>query len=611
MPPNRAVARQIAWWRTDFAAPQYGSHARICAHRYSPAKMVDTPQALFAVAVKAHQSGRLAEAAELYRRILATSRKYPDVLHLLGVIEHQFGNQTTAAGLIRESIALESGNPTYHNNLASALLAAKDYRGAAAAADRALALQPGYAQATVNLREAHYWRGRTAQDDRNYTEAADAYRAALRVDPVHAESLCNLCFVLTMSEDYTAAIAAGRAAIAARPAYTDAHNNLGYALHMTGEIDAAVASYTAALTHTSDYAPAHNNLGNIYKERGENARAAAAYRRAIVAIPDFARAHFNLSDVVTFTRDGEDLQRLDALAARVSGLPPEQARYIHYAMGKALDDVGETDAAFQSYAAGAAIVRGLLPYDEHAALKQMLDAPRFYQEGRGAESCVPIFIIGMPRSGTTLVEQILASHPAVCAGGERRDFELALNAVGPGDLARLGKAYLARLPRLGPDQRHVTDKLPANFVHAGLIHAALPQARFIHVLRDPADTCVSCFSKLFDVGQEFTYDLAELGRYYVAYRRLMDHWRAALPPQSFIEITYETLVGDLEGETRRLLDFCGLQWDAACLSFHDTKRLVQTASATQVRKPLYASSIGRARRVRAHIEPLLTELAKL
>ncbi len=573
--------------------------------------MSQSPQDLFTAAVKAHQAGHLAEAAAGYRRILTGGRRFPDVLHLLGVIEHHFGNHVAAAGLIREAIALDAGQAAYHNNLASALLAAKEYPGAIDAAKNALARQPGYEQALANLGAAHYWAGRTLQDERRYAEAAAAYRAALGIVPEHTEALCNLCFVLTMTEDYAAAIAYGRAAVAARPDYTDAHNNLGYALHMSGDIAAAEACYTTALAHDPTYAPAHGNLGNIHKERGDAAQAAAAYRRAIDAAPDFARAHFNLADVLTFTPDSADLQRLKIQAERLTHLAPEQARYIHFAIGKVLDDLGDTDAGFQHILQGNAIVRGMSAYDEAAAMQQMRDAATARYQGPGADSSAPIFIVGMPRAGTTLVEQILASHPAVQAGGERRDFDLAIKDAGTRDLARLGQTYLARLPALEPGQSRITDKMPANVVHAGLIHAALPGARIVHVLRDPADTCVSCFSKLFEVGQTFTYNLAELGRYYVAYRRMADHWRATLPPHAFYEIAYETLVGDIEGETRRLLAFCGLPWDPACLSFHTTRRLVQTASAVQVRKPLYAGSIGRARRVHAHIGPLLTELAKL
>jgi tetratricopeptide (TPR) repeat protein len=571
----------------------------------------DSPQELFKGATAAHQAGHLDEAARLYRRILEVGRGYPDVLHLLGVIEHQFGNHAAAAALIREAIGLEARQPAYHNNLASALVAMKDFPGAIDAAKRALALVPNYAQARNNIAAAHYWRGRVAQDDHNYDKAAADYRATLAIDPAHPEAHCNLCFVLTMMEDYAGAIRHGHAAAAARADYTDAYNNLGYAEHMSGDLDAAEATYAKVLAIDPEYAPTHNNLGNIYKERGRQSEAAESFRRAISCAPHFARAHFNLADVVTFTPDSPDLERLKAQAGLIATVAPEQARYIHFAMGKALADIGEPDASFRHYLAGNAVVRRMIRYDESAALKEMREAPLQTPATAGPASDVPIFIVGMPRSGTTLVEQILASHPAVLGGGERRDFPAALRLCGVQDARRLGETYLAGLPALGPGQTRITDKLPANFLHARLIHAALPGARIIHVTRDPADTCVSCFSKLFDVGQEFTYDLAELGRYYVAYSRLMRIWRAELPAHAFTEISYERLVGDLEGETRRLLAFCGLAWEPACLAFHNSARIVQTASATQVRKPLYASSIGRAQEVKAHIGPLLTELAKL
>jgi tetratricopeptide (TPR) repeat protein len=389
-------------------------------------------------------------------------------------------------------------------------------------------------------------------------------------------------------------------------------NNLGYVLQGQGDIDGAVAAYEETLRQDPTYAAAYNNLGNVYKDVGDFTRAAAAYRRALDYQPDFARAIFNLTDVKTFTdRNDPDFARLATQAVRLKDLPAAQARYIHFAMGKALDDIGAADESFAHVMAGNAVVRSLTNYDEAAALGQVEGAAARRVGGQGVASETPIFIVGMPRSGTTLVEQILASHPAVRGGGERRDFDHALQATGGHDARRLGEGYLARLPNLAPGQTRITDKLPANFLYAGLIHTALPQARIIHVMRDPADTCLSCFTKLFDTGQEFTYNLGELGRYYVAYARLMRHWRTVLPEHAFIEISYETLVADLEEQTRRLLSFCGLAWDPACLAFHTTQRVVQTASATQVRKPLYTSSIGRAAAFQNHLAPLLTELAKL
>jgi len=261
-------------------------------------------------------------------------------------------------------------------------------------------------------------------------------------------------------------------------------------------------------------------------------------------------------------------------------------------------------------------------------------SPEFIRKERGGESSAkPIFIIGMPRSGTTLIEQILASHPQVFGAGELTLFERAIGDVrsgiggaSRGDVSRhpeivlqmssdefqkLGARYLAAIERLAPTASHVTDKMPTNFVFAGLIHLALPHASIIHAVRDPVDTCISCFSKLFTEGNFHTYDLAELGRYYRHYQGLMAHWHQVLPPGRILDVAYEDIVADLEGEARRIMAHCGLPWDARCLDFHSTERVVRTASAAQVRRPIYASSVGRRRAYQSMLGPLLAELPPL
>ena len=225
-------------------------------------------------------------------------------------------------------------------------------------------------------------------------------------------------------------------------------------------------------------------------------------------------------------------------------------------------------------------------------------------EGIGEPTSVPVFIVGMLRSGSTLVEQILASHPQVFGGGEIKLFGKALASISAEQgrtfafpqvassmsgraISESGARYLAELRQLAPGATRITDKMPANFLYAGLIHLALPNATIIHIIRDPIDTCISCFSKLFDEPQLHTYDLAELGRYYRSYHALMAHWRRVLPPQSILDVHYEEVVDDLEGVARRIVSHCGLPWDPRCLDFYRTERPVRTISALQVRQPIY------------------------
>jgi hypothetical protein len=235
-------------------------------------------------------------------------------------------------------------------------------------------------------------------------------------------------------------------------------------------------------------------------------------------------------------------------------------------------------------------------------------------------SDLPVFVIGMPRSGTTLVEQILASHPDIHGAGELGTmgrlaaaikppgFPAAVCGLDAADRAAIGRRYLDRVRPLAAGRSRVVDKMPGNFVFAGLIRLALPRARIIHCRRDPVDTCLSCYQRLFLGEQGFTYDLGELGRFYRSYLRLMAHWRQMMPPDRFIEVDYEEVVDDVEGQARRLIDFCGLEWNESCLEFHRNERQVRTASVNQVRQPIYRGSVGRWRRHEAHLGPLLAAL---
>jgi hypothetical protein len=308
---------------------------------------------------------------------------------------------------------------------------------------------------------------------------------------------------------------------------------------------------------------------------------------------------------------------------------------LEFALGKAWMDAGDAERAFSHLSKGNRLKRATLDYDGRAEIEGLATIPsgvRALTEvsvGPGFSSDLPVFVVGMPRSGTTLVEQILASHPDVHGAGELAVFPqvmaAALEAAGLSppngetgrirldpharfDPARLGRAYVDRVAPMAAGKPRLVDKLPGNFANAGLISLALPAARIIHCLRDPVDTCLSCYTHRFVGEQPFTYDLVELGQYYRAYSALMDHWRATLPPERFHEVRYEDVVADLEGQARRMVAFCGLDWDPACLRFYETSRSVRTASLNQVRRPLYRSSQGRWRAYEAQLRPLIEAL---
>ncbi len=312
---------------------------------------------------------------------------------------------------------------------------------------------------------------------------------------------------------------------------------------------------------------------------------------------------------------------------------------LHFALGKCYDDSGDYDKAFPHFMAGCKMKRAKLTYDPANAERQFaglmeifdqaaIDRLRGSGDPPGDPSGVPVFVLGMPRSGTTLTEQIIASHPDVYGAGELHDllriaerniggattpvsFPDNLRALDRQTLTAWGAEYVAGLKQRAPDAKRITDKMPANFFAVGLIHLMLPNAKIIHVNRNPVDTCLSCFTRLFNRKQEHTYDLAELGQYYVHYARLMDHWRKVLPAGAFLDVQYEDIVADQEAQARRLIAYCGLEWNDACLDFHNTKRSIRTASVTQVRQPIYTSSVERWRHYEKFLGPLLDALGDL
>jgi tetratricopeptide (TPR) repeat protein len=464
--------------------------------------------------------------------------------------------------------------------------------------------------------------------------AVALYDRALLLKPESVDAHNNLGVALSAHGRIDEAVTHYESALALNPGHAGVHNNLGIALAAQGRMDQAAAQHERALAIDPDYPEAHVELGNVLKYQGRFDDAAARYGRAIAARPDYAEAHLMRAEVKTLHHGDAEMSALEALAAR-DDLSADKALIIHFALGKALEDCGDYARAFEHLRKGNELKRRLTDYDEPgvgrlferiAALFDRNRLDRF--QGAGDPSTTPIFVVGMPRSGSTLIEQILASHPQVRAAGELRDLEEAerrvfragarpvpfpefVSTMDSAALLRLGQAYLSRLPALADGQVRVVDKMPANFLKIGLIRLMLPNARILHTMRDPVDTCVSCYSRLFDSSQPFTYDLAELARYYRLYSELMSHWRSVLPRGAMLDVSYEEVVDDLEGQARRMIEYCGLPWDDRCLDFHKTSRPVRTASAAQVRQPLFRSSLQRWRKYEAGLGPLLRELGDL
>jgi tetratricopeptide (TPR) repeat protein len=423
-----------------------------------------------------------------------------------------------------------------------------------------------------------------------------------------------------------------RCAVALDSDYAEAHFNLGSALIALEKHHEAEVATRRAIALKPTLAGAHHNLGVALMDLGRLTEAREASERAVALAPREPMHFRQLGEVMKYANGDPFLTALETLSQDEASLTVARQIDLHFALAKAYADIGRPEDEFRRLLAGNKLKRSRIEYDEAAVLgiidrAQQVFTPELIRasQGAGEPSVKSIFIVGMPRSGTTLIEQILASHPQVHGAGELKLLDRAIADVHSSmreapaypEMAlqmsdecfrKLGRNYLAGVTQLAPAASHIIDKMPANFVFAGLIHLALPDATIIHAVRDPVDTCISCFSKLFTEGNFQTYDLAELGRYYRHYRALMQHWREVLPPQRILDVHYEDTVADVESVARRIVAHCGLPWDQRCLEFYSTTRIVRTSSAAQVRRPIYASSIGRRYSYGALLEPLLAEV---
>jgi tetratricopeptide (TPR) repeat protein len=569
-------------------------------------------------ALSLHQQGRLAEAESLYQALLDADRDHFDVLHALGILRCQQRRYEEARGLFLHALRQKPGSPEAHYNLATALEGLKHPEEAVLHYREALALRPDFYPAHNNLANVL-----KALDQRE--EAIVHYRRALAIRPDFAIAHNNLANTLQALGRRDEAETHYRRAIGFKPDYAEAHNNLANVLRVLGRGEEAVQCYRRALAFEPRYLEAHNNLGNALKELGQFEEAAASFKKALELDPKCVAAYHDLALATKVKADDPWLAAMEKLASDSDGLKPRDRAGLHFALAKTSEDLERHDEAFRHMLAANALKRHEIAYDEartfarFARIQELVTAELLRQKaGSGDPSRAPIFILGMPRSGTTLVEQILASHPDVFGAGEIDDLTLLAEAMpypeelpeaSAEQLRALGASYVAGVRARAGAALWITDKMPSNFYYVGLIRLALPNARIIHTRRDPVDTCLSCFSKLFvGVAQPFSYDLRELGRYWRQYDALMAHWRQVLPEGAMLEIQYEELVADLETHARRLVAYCGLDWNDACLAFHETRRAVRTASAAQVRRPVYKSAVGRWRIYEEQLAPLIEEL---
>jgi tetratricopeptide (TPR) repeat protein len=488
------------------------------------------------------------------------------------------------------------------------------YAEAAASYRKLLELDPRSADALNNL-------GSALNKLSLSTEAEQYLRRAIEIRPEYAEAHCNLGIVLRESGETAESEVWLRRALKLKPNYMDARIQLGITLLSLGRLREARARFEKVLKAAPRHADTLFLMGHIARLEGRFEEAEARFNRVLEINPKMPAAWAALAGTRKMTSaEAAWLEGAEGIAA--SGISPVEEVDLRFAIGKYCDDVNDFDRAFQHYQRANQLLKTIAdPYERDQRARFVDDmirvhAPEMISQVKGgaSTSMKPVFVVGMPRSGTSLMEQIIASHPSAKGAGElefwsqgARDREAEINAGPLGESSRhkLAEAYLRVLEAKGGEALRIVDKAPANSDYLGVIHSVFPDARIIYMRRDPIDTCLSCYFQYFSVALNFTMDLSDLAHYFRQHERLMAHWCAVLPPGSILEVPYEELVGDQEAWTRKILDFLGLEWDERCLDFHKTKRQVVTASTWQVRQKMYKNSVHRWRHYEKSIGPLL------
>jgi tetratricopeptide (TPR) repeat protein len=532
-------ALELAWFNLGKALARLGKGVEADA-AYEKSFELNPERKMAAHAAELHRDGRLEEAERLYREVLRANPRNVDAMRMLGRIALSSKRNADAERLFR----------------------------------RAVSIAPDFVGAWLDL-------GRVLKDTDSHEEALACYQRVIELQPDNPKG----------------------------------HFLLAGVLGPAGRTFEAIESYRRALALEPDHPGALLGLGHVLKTVGRLEEAVDAYRECIRCRPDNGGSYWSLANLKTYRLCDEDIEAMQANLERAELSDTSRVNFL-FALAKAFEDRGQFELAWDYYATGNASQRAHEYYDPvqtefiNDAIIDVFDADLLAEKaGGGDPDRAPIFVVGLPRSGSTLLEQILASHSAVEGTSElpylgrvatslnrnRADgvnYPQAVRELAPANFAALGREYLRRAGRHRVEgARRFIDKMPNNFPTIGFLHLILPNAKIIDARRHPLDSCLSCYRQLFARGQSFTYDLTDIGEYFLQYQRLMDHWHAVLPGR-VLTVQYEELVGDFENQTRRLLEYCELPFEDACLKFYETERPVRTPSSEQVRRPIYTSSIG-------------------
>ncbi len=564
------------------------------------------------------------QAKEQQLKALKYDRKNIHALNNLGSICKENKDLDGAIDYYRKVLEIDPDYIESRNNLGGVMIDAEQAREAIEVLLPIVHQNPRHAEAHRNL-------GRAFMQQEEWERAERGLRTCLEIEPQHVKAKIELSRVLQELRKTKNALEAVQEAVELEPDAAGARMQLGQMYSENGDSREAGAEYNRALELDPELLPAYMARGHWYMEEGRFDQARSDFEHVLESEDgDLFSVHTALVNLDKVTEDNKSFHVLKAMGSETEEMLNSKLISYHFAMGKSYDDLGDHDKAFEHFDQGCHLKRGSVDYDpqidadEVDGITKVFTPDRIEEMRAGAIDAVdPIFVVGMPRSGTTLTETILGSHPDVYPAGELPDLNrtFSINAsraeggfvtnadrMSAEALGECAQDYVDVIRKIAPGSARVSDKMPANYRLVGFIHALMPNAKIIHIQRDPLDTCLSNYTKLFRHSLYQTYDQQELGRYYNGYLKVMQHWREVLPEDAIYELEYEKLVSDNEAEVCRVLEYCGLEWDNACIEFFKTKRNVRTASVTQVRQPIYTSSVQRWRRYEKHLGPLMKVL---
>lgn len=564
---------------------------------------------------------RFERGIDTFKRVIQSDAISFDVLTDYATLLFHADRPVEAESILLGILQEQPGNVTAYLAIAALYLRMDK----ASEAIKALMIALGYDNENA---EVCYRLGRVFEEQEDYGRAVVWLSKAVELDDTHYDAAKYLAKSLRELEEPEGAEDLYFQLVQELPGDPGVRLELGRLVYAQGRTDEAEQWLRSAIALRPAGAAGYVDLGNIFAARGEKERSLDCYRTGLEKDPRQARIYYSISSQKKYTEDDRGEVREIERRLALRDFPDEDERFVRFALAKAYEDLRDFESSFEHLAKGLELVRATikdsrLDYGDHFSASRYLTGGTMAQyDGCGHDDETPIFIVGMPRSGTTLLEQILSSHREVSDAGELTYLRRCLDDMCSDDdevkfpwqaemhcerLAHYGERYVQHLRKVGGSTRFVTDKMPQNFFFVGMINLMLPKAKIIHIRRDPMATAYSCLKHFFSIGHAYSFDQRELGEYYRQYRKLMEHWRRELPGR-MLEVRYEDLVANQEVETRRILDHVGLDWDPSCLQFHKSKRTVQTASLNQVRQPIYRTANAMWRNYERQLKPLIEAL---